>query len=62
MTLRSLIQDFGSVGLAVIGIALWDVRTSLVWYMTLAKSHAWFEGALVVHFLASGKRMRVRAA
>lgn len=69
MTLRSLIHDFGSVGLAVIvaialaliGIALRDVRTSLVWYMTLAKSHAWFEGALVVHFLASGKRMRARA-
>lgn len=69
MTLRSLVQDFGKTALLIAGaialgfvvLALWNIRTSLVWYMVLAKSHAWFECAFLAHFIARGDRFGMRA-
>jgi hypothetical protein len=66
MSLRSLVTDFGPVALALIvivalgfgGVALWDVRKSYAWYMSLAKSHAWFECAFIAYFVASGRTRR----
>jgi hypothetical protein len=59
MTVRNLRKDFGSVGLTLImiaavtfvGLAVWNMNESVGWYMTLAKSHAWFEGAFLAYFL-----------
>jgi hypothetical protein len=41
-------------------LALWNIRLSVSWYMTVAKSHAWFEGALLVYFVLRGEHARAR--
>ena len=69
MTVRALIADFGPRALALIlvaalafvGVALWDIRTSVSWYMNIAKSHAWFECAFLAYFVVSGERLRGHA-
>lgn len=61
-TVRGLTHDFGPVAFGVIvavavglvGLALWDVRQSVAWYMNLSKSHAWFECAFLGYFLVRG--------
>jgi hypothetical protein len=61
MTLRSLRADFGLVALAVIacvvlGLAVaayGHMRGSVHWYMLLARSHVWFEGAVAAYFLGA---------
>jgi hypothetical protein len=70
MTVRSLSADFGPGPLLVIaaavlafaGMALWNVRTSVLWYMTLARSHAWFECALLAYFVVRRARLGGREA
>jgi hypothetical protein len=62
MSLRSLVKDFGPVGFGVIALlaigfialSAWDIRLSLRWYMTLARSHAWFELAFLSYFMLRG--------
>jgi hypothetical protein len=66
MSVRSLLADFGPLALGLVvtlalafaGMALWDIHRSFTWYMSLAKSHAWFECAFLVYFLVSGARRR----
>ena len=49
MSVRALQRDFGRttfcliavVAVAFVALAVWNVRESVAWYMTLAKSHAW---------------------
>jgi hypothetical protein len=58
MTVRSLIADFGAVGLAVVvtaalvfaGLACWRFRPSVAWYLLLVRAHAWFEIAFFAFF------------
>ena len=58
MSIRALIKDFGRVALGCValaavafaGLAVWNVRESIAWYMTIAKSHAWFELAFLAYF------------
>ncbi len=60
MSARSLLADFGAVGLglvvvaavAVAGAAAWDLPMAGSGYMTLAKSHGWFELAFLLYFVA----------
>jgi hypothetical protein len=55
MSVRALARDFGPVplyalaalALAFVGLAIWNVQSAVSWYMTLAKSHAWFECAVL---------------
>jgi hypothetical protein len=63
MSVRALLADFGPITLGLVGIGAlafavfavgWDIHRSFTWYMTLAKSHAWFEFAFFAYFLASG--------
>ena len=59
-TVRSLVADFGPRTFALIAVAacalaafaLHDMRAALSWYMTLAKSHAWFELAFFAYLLS----------
>jgi hypothetical protein len=61
-TVRALLADFGLTAFAVIvalavsmiGLAIWNVREAVSWYMSLSKFHAWFECAFVAYFLARG--------
>jgi hypothetical protein len=67
MSVRALKADFGAVGLSLLaclalgmaGFAAWSIRDAVSWYMTLAKSHAWFECALLSFFVVSGSARRV---
>jgi hypothetical protein len=62
MTLRGLLADFGPAvlgalligAIAFLALGVWDVRRALGWYMTLAKSHGWFELAFLTHFALRG--------
>jgi hypothetical protein len=59
MTARGLVRDFGPIpfgciavaALGMVCVATWNIRASVGWYLTLAKSHAWFELALLAFFL-----------
>jgi hypothetical protein len=70
MSVRALAKDFGPIvlplivvtALAFVGLAFWNVRESLRWYMTLATSHAWFECAFLAYFVLSGDRARAGAS
>jgi hypothetical protein len=70
MSVRALAKDFGPivlpliavVALAFVGLAFWNVRESLRWYMTFATSHAWFECAFLAYFVLSGERARAGAS
>jgi len=70
MTVRTLRSDFGSLALAgiallalaFVGVAVWDVRQSVAWYMNLSKAHAWFECAFLAYFVVSGQRLRAGAS
>jgi hypothetical protein len=70
MSMRALAREFGPgvllliavVALAFAGLAVWNVRQSLSWYMTLATSHAWFECTFLAYFVASGERARAGAS
>jgi hypothetical protein len=62
-TVRSLTADFGARWLVAIGLIaaalpvaalIFDVRRSVVGYMTLAGSHAWFECAFLAYALVRG--------
>lgn len=66
MSVRALAKDFGTVALtlivvaalAFVGLAAWNTRQAVSWYMTLATSHAWFECAFLSYFVLSGERAR----
>jgi hypothetical protein len=66
MTVRNLVKDFGPAALGVIvllalgfvGLAVWNVRASVMGYLTLAKWHAWFELAFLAYFGVRGDRPR----
>lgn len=68
MSVRALRADFGAralvlvvvVAVSFVGLAMWNVRSSVAWYMTLAKSHAWFECAFLAYFVAAKRRLRHR--
>ena len=70
MSVRALTKDFGPTALALIagvaiafvGLAGWNVRESVGWYLTLAKSHAWFECAFVGYFALRRGRFRAIVA
>jgi hypothetical protein len=62
MSVRALLADFGPVAFGLIvlaavvfaGLALWDIHRSFTWYMNLAKSHGWFECAMLAYLLVRG--------
>ncbi len=66
MSVRAVLADFGPAASALIvalagglvALAFWNVRLSVDWYLTLAKSHAWFECAFVCYFLLQGRTAR----
>jgi hypothetical protein len=61
-TVRGLVSDFGVpaftaivvLAVSMIGLAVWNIRGAVTWYMSLSKFHAWFECAFVAYFLARG--------
>ena len=64
MSVRALQRDFGPVvfgvivlaALAFAALAIWNVRESVVWYMTLVKSHAWFELSFLAYLVLRRER------
>jgi hypothetical protein len=59
MSIRALSKDFGRLAfgcivlaaVAFVVLAVWNVRESVTWYMTLAKAHAWLELAFLAYFV-----------
>ena len=65
MTVRSLLADFGGVGLAgvialtlaFVGLAWAHLQQSVYWYMHLARAHVWFEAGAFA-YLWGARRSR----